>query len=127
MKNFLELTAIKPTLTIKVKFTVAPIGQVPCLVKLGNKTLYQDTIKEVRTFELELPLADSIDLSVQISRQHPDAVVLALTIDDYEILPKYQHLASPPTEYIDFNDIWTFKIPNFYPWYHSITGQGWIA
>ena len=127
MKNFSEATAIKPTLTVNVKFTVTPKGQVPCLIKLGNKTLYEDTIKEVQTFELELPLVDPIDLSVQIYRNHPDAVVLALNIDDYEILPKYQHLATPPTGYVDFNTTWTFKIPNFYPWYHDITGQGWIA
>ena len=54
MKNFSEATAIKPTLTVNVKFTVTPMGQVPCLIKLGNKTLYEDTIKEVQTFELEL-------------------------------------------------------------------------
>ena len=127
MKNFSEATAIKPTLAVNVKFTVTPMGQVPCLIKLGNKTLYEDTIKEVQTFELELPLVDPIDLSVQIYRNHPDAVVLALNIDGYEILPKYRHLATPPTDYVDFNTTWTFKISNFYPWYHNITGQGWIA
>ena len=127
MKNFLEATAIKPTLTVKVKFTVTPMGQVPCLVKLGTKTLYEDTIKETQTFDIDLPLTDPIDLSVQIYRHHPDAVVLVLTINDYEILPKYQHLATPPTDYVDFNTTWTFKIPSFYPWYHSTIGQGWIA
>jgi hypothetical protein len=127
MKNFSEATAIKPRLAVNVKFTVTPVGQVPCLVKLGAKILYEDTIKETQTFELAVPLTDPIDLSVQIYRHHPDAVVLSLTIDDYEILPKYQHLATPPTDYVDFNGTWTFKIPSFYPWHHSITGQGWIA
>lgn len=127
MKNFYDATVIKPTLTVNIKFTVTPTGQVPCLVKFGDKTLYEDTIKEPQTFDLNLPLTDPIDLSVQIYRNHPDAVMLALTIDDYEILPKYQHLATPPTDYVDFNTTWAFKIPNFYPWYHSITGQGWIA
>lgn len=127
MKNFYEATVIKPTLRVNIKFTVAPTGQVPCLVKLGDKTLYEDTIKEPQTFDLDIPLTDPIDLSVKICRHHPDAVVLSLTVDDYEILPTYQHLATPPTDYVDFNATWTFKIPNFYPWYHSITGQGWIV
>lgn len=127
MKNFLEATTIKPKLTVRVKFTVTPIGNVPCLVKLGTKVLYEDTIKETQTFELELPLMDPIDLSVQIYRHHPDAVVLSLSIDGYEVLPKHQHLANPPTDYIDFNTEWSFKIPNFYPWYHAITGQGWTV
>ena len=127
MKNFSEATAIKSGLTVKVKFTVTPIGKVPCLIKLGAKTLYEDTICDLQTFELDLPLLDPIELSVQIYRHHPDAVILSLFIDGYEILPKHQHLATPPTEYIDFNSTWTFKIPNFYPWYHEITGQGWIV
>ena len=127
MKNFLEATVIKPTLTVKVKFTVTPIGQVPCLVKLGAKILYEDTIKETQTFELDLPLTDPIDLSVRIYRNHPDAVVLTLVIDEHEILPKYQHLSTPPTDYIDFNDQWNLHIPNFYIWLHEITGQGWIS
>jgi len=127
MKNFSEATAIKPTLAVNVKFTVTPMGQVPCLVKLGNKTLYEDTIKEIQTFELDVPLTDPIDLSVQIYRHHPDAVIVSLTIDDINIIPMYQNQATPPTNYIDFNSSWTIKIPSFYPWYHGITGQGWIA
>jgi hypothetical protein len=127
MKNFSELTAIKSTLTVQIKLIVTPVGKLPCLIKLGDKTLYEDIIKEVQTFDIDLPLTDPIELSVQIYRQHPDAVVLTLSVDGYEVLPKYQHLSSPPTDYVDFNEIWTIKIPNFYPWYHEITGQGWIA
>ena len=127
MKNFLEATDIKPRLTVKVKFTVSPVGKVPCLVKLGPRTLYEGTICDPQTFNLNLPLTDPIDLSVQIHRHHPDAVILHLSIDKYEILPKYQHLATPSTVYLDISGIWTLNIPNFYPWYHEITGQGWIA
>ena len=127
MKNFSELTTTKPNLTVNAKLTVTPVGKLPCLVKLGTKTLYEDTIKEPQTFDLALPLTDPIVLSVQVYRHHPDAVILSLAIDGYEIVPKYQHLATPPTDYIDFNRIWSLNIPNFYPWYHNITGQGWIA
>jgi len=127
MKNFSELTDIKSTLTIRIKFTVTPVGSLPCLVKLGSKILYEDIIKKTQIFDVELPLTDPIDLTVQIYRHHPDAVILNLSVDDHEILPKYQHLANPPTHYLDFNQSWTLKIPNFYPWYHEITGQGWVA
>lgn len=127
MKNFLQATVIKPTLTINVKFTITPMGRIPCLVNLGAKTLYEDTIKETQTFEFDLPLTDPIDLSVQIYRHHPDAVIVSLTIDDINIIPMYQNQAIPPTNYIDFNSTWAIKIPSFYPWYHELTGQGWIA
>jgi len=127
MKNFSEATIIKSALTVNVKFTFTPTGQVPCLVKFGNKTLYEDTIKEPLTVDLDVPLTDPIDLSVQIYRHHPDAVIISLTIDDINIIPMYQNQAVPPTNYIDFNSIWTLNIPNFYPWYHELTGQGWVA
>jgi hypothetical protein len=127
MKNFSELTYIKSTLTIKIKLSVTPVGILPCLIKLGSEILYEDLITQPQIFDVELPLTDSIDLTVQINRHHPTAVILDLSIDGYEIIPKYQHLATPPTDYINFNTTWTFKIPNFYPWYHNITGQGWIA
>jgi len=127
MKNFSEATIIKPGLTVNIKFTVTPIGQVPCLVKLGNKTLYEDTIKEPLTVDVDVSLTDPIDLSVQIYRHHPDAVIVSLTIDDINIIPMYQNQATPPTNYIDFNSTWTLNIPNFYPWYHELTGQGWVA
>jgi len=35
-------------------------------------------------------------------------------------------LAVPATDYIDFDDEWTIDIPNFYPWFHKVSGQGWI-
>ena len=52
--------------------------------------------------------------------------IVKITINGYEILPKYQHLCTPPTAWV--TDSWHLHIPQpFYPWYHQITGQGWIA
>lgn len=49
-------------------------------------------------------------------------------INGLEVLPKYQHLATKPTNYIDFYGEWSFEINEpFYVWYQRITGQGWIA
>jgi hypothetical protein len=79
-------------------------------------------------FIKHLPLTEPITIQLTVNRQHPQAVdIKGIFIDDYEVLPKYQHLATPSTNYIDFNGVWGLEIPNFYPWYHEITGQGWIA
>lgn len=52
--------------------------------------------------------------------------VAKITINGNEVMPIYLHLADPKTNWITSN--WTFTIPGpFYPWYHEITGQGWIA
>ena len=40
-----------------------------------------------------------------------------VTIDNIEILPKYQHLVQ--------NNVLTISEP-FYCWYHRISGQGWL-
>lgn len=126
MKNFYEATVTKPTLNCAVKLTLTPVGSLPCKVTAGNKTIYEDTISSIQTLEWQVSLTDSINVQIQVYRHHPDAVAVALTVDDIEVLPKYQHLANPPTCYIDSNSIWHFNIPNFYPWLHENTGQGWI-
>ena len=126
MKNFYEATVIKPGLTIPVKLTLDPIGSLPCLIKINGTTVYEDTIRNTKEIIQNIPLNDAVNISIQIYRHHPDALQVSLTINDYDVLPVYQHLANPPTCYLDQNNIWTFNISNFYPWYHEITGQGWI-
>jgi hypothetical protein len=49
-------------------------------------------------------------------------------INGLEVLPRYHHLSSSGGSYIDQLGTWRFQIaPRFYPWYHGISGQGWIA
>jgi hypothetical protein len=135
MKNFYEATVIKPTLTLgcclRVKRTH---GDIHCVIKINDKNPFSNNhlgetkIIADHQFWFSVLLDQPIDISIQlIDRQHPDALELSLTVDSHEVLPLYQHLASPPTTYIDFNNVWHLHIPNFYTWYHEITGQGWIA
>lgn len=126
MKNFYEATVTKPTLELSLSLTLEPIGQLPCLVQINKKTIFENTISVKTEINYQLPLEEPIDMSITIDRQHPDAIIVFLNIDNNEILPKYLHLADPPTNYLDRSGIWSFKIPSFYPWLHHITGQGWI-
>ena len=126
MKNFYEATVIKPSLTIKVRLTLDPIGSLPCVVKINGITVHEDIIRNTKEIIQNIPLNNAVDISIKVYRHHPDALQVSLTIDDHDILPIYQHLANPPTNYLDFNGEWTFSIADFYPWYHEITGQGWI-
>jgi hypothetical protein len=127
MKNFSEATDIKPTLQCNVKLVLTPIGTLPVMITADTRTVYEDTISGPKTLEWTVALTDPIDVRIQVYRHHPDAVVVALYIDDIEILPMYQDQCNPPTCYINFNSVWHFQIPSFYPWLHSISGQGWIA
>ena len=56
---------------------------------------------------LYLNLMDEIKLNINT----------VATINDYEILPKYQYLAQ--------DGILTIPSP-FYSWYHEHSGQGWL-
>lgn len=134
MKNFYEATVTKPTLKLSCCLSLKVTHDaVPCIIKINSQTMFEDDASGQTRLVAEhhlgfqLPLTEPIDISIQlINRQHPDAVEAKLVIDGYEILPKYQHLASPQTCYIDSNELWQLKIDNFYPWYHEVTGQGWI-
>jgi hypothetical protein len=135
MKNFYEATVIKPNLTLGLCLGLKPThGPVTCIIKFNNECVFgqnaSDDTKIIANTKLyhSVPLTNPVDISIQlIDRQHPDALELSLTVDGQEIIPLYMNQAEPPTNYLDNNDVWQLHIPNFYLWYHQITGQGWIA
>jgi len=128
MKNFYEATVIKPTLHVKMVLELRAVGICPCQINVNDSLEFYGDLVGNNMFIKELPLTDSLTIRITVDREHPQAIEITnLTIDNHEILPKYLDHAKPPTNYLDFTGTWTFEIPNFYPWYHAITGQGWIA
>jgi hypothetical protein len=128
MKNFSDATAIKSQLKLDITLEIEIISVCDCSIKFNEELLHNGLISSPINYTTQLGLLDSIELMIDLKdRQHPQAVAIRkFAVDGQEILPLYQHLASPPTDYIDFSGSWALKIPNFYPWYHEITGQGWI-
>ena len=135
MKNFYEATVTKPTLKLScclsLKVTHDPVTSI---IKINGQTIFEDDASGQTQLIAEhhlgfqLSLTEPIDITIQlINRQHPDAIEAKLVVDGHEILPKHQHLANPPTCYLDSTKIWQLKIDNFYTWLHEVTGQGWIA
>ena len=128
MKNFYEATVIKPTLELDIKITLAPVGECFFLFTINKKLWWGNVLTEPMTFHTKVPLDSPIEIMIKPTRQHPQAVIVEdISIDGISIMPKYQHLADPPSNYLDFNHPWQLKIPNFYTWLHDVTGQGWIA
>jgi hypothetical protein len=76
-----------------------------------------------------LSLFSVVKLRCEIFDTSPGAVeIKLLSINGQEVLPKYQHLATPSTAWIDQPGSWEFFIDKpFYPWFHEISGQGWLA
>jgi len=129
MKNFLELTAIKPTLMLDISLLLVPVERCDYTIIINGETVSTGVLTSSAEFKKQIELTEAIDILISVkNRQHPQAIIISsLYIDGYEVIPVYQHLATPPTNYIDFSGVWRLKIPNFYPWYHEITGQGWTA
>lgn len=129
MKNFSELTAIKPTLMLDISLLLVAVDQCDYTVIINGETVSTGLLTSSAEFKKQIELTEVIDISISVkNRQHPQAIIISgLYIDGYEVMPTYQHLAMPPTNYIDFTGVWSLTIPNFYPWYHEITGQGWTA
>jgi hypothetical protein len=129
MKNFSEATVIRSELDLHVSMILAPVADCGCTVMVNGLTLHQGSLIYPITLDTHVALTDEIVIEIAVqNRQHPQAIIISdIRIDGYEIMPKYQNLASPPTNYLDKNGTWTFKISSFYPWYHELTGQGWIA
>jgi hypothetical protein len=126
IKNFSDLTAIETTNVLNIELRYKVHGY--CLATVCiNDCFYIEN----GSGRIPVNLFDPISLQVNLLdfKEGFDALEIEyFGINGLEVLPKYLHLASKPTTYIDFYGQWSFEIPaNFYIWYHRITGQGWIA
>jgi hypothetical protein len=115
MKNFSDITAIDTSDQLEVEIEL--IGH--------NNAEYTFTVNDLPAKpKMYFDLLDSLNFCCNINNGAVE--VAKLIINGHEVLPVYQHLANPATNWITHN--WTFTISGpFYPWYHEITGQGWIA
>ena len=129
MKNFYDATVTKPNLRLGINITLVPVEQCYCTTVVNGAILNMGVLTSPILLGTDIGLTSPINIEISIKRsQHPQAIIIkSITLDGYEIMPIYQNLATPPTGYLDVSGTWTFKIPSFYPWYHELTGQGWIA
>jgi len=129
MKNFSEATVIKPTLKLDISVLLVGIGDCDCTLTVNGKILCEGQLNGSVEFKTQVGLIDPINITIAIhNRQHPQAVMISgIYIDNKEIMPLYLNHSTPPTNYLDFTGVWALTIPNFYPWYHAITGQGWVV
>ena len=115
MKNFSDITDIDISNQLEVEVE---------LIEHDNPK-YSFTVNQLPVQpKMYFGLMDVLHFECNIT--HGAVEVAKITINQKEVLPIYQHLAQPATNWITSN--WTFKVPvPFYPWYHEITGQGWTA
>ena len=103
MKTFSEATAIKSKLLLDLYLILSD----PAEIQLGNDITVSGQLQKL------MPI--NTPISIKIIGQ---TEIIKFTIDGIDI-PNYH--------WCQTQDIRTLHIPCFYPWYHDITGQGWIA
>lgn len=123
IKTFSEALGIDVKDQLQVQLIIQTHGSINYRMRLnGHLISDEETIYNISLFspiKLVCTVADVNGGAVEIK---------LLVVNGNEVLPKYQHLASPQTAWIDQTGTWEFSInESFYPWFHRISGQGWIA
>jgi hypothetical protein len=142
MKNFSDLLDTEHQITVTIKLDVITDNGYPgAQVRLNNDVIEYLELKNSVKHEFVVDLTDSIDLEIamidkQYSQHKETAVVIeSISIDGFEIVPGWTHLAEydsergpqGPTSYLGINGTWRLKIDRpFYQWRHCVTGQGWL-
>ena len=118
--NFSNATAIDPEQQLTITYRQRRHGTTQCRVTLNGHALSWD-LATVR-----VGLFDDIKLDVEVVSGTLE--IVEFLVNGLEVLPCYQHIASSGKNYLDQPGTWHLHIPApFYTWYHSISGQGWIA
>lgn len=123
MQNFFEALVIKPELAVSV--TVKFHGYIMGHVEFNG----QRCVEGVNHFQIGL--LDTISLVSNITKYVEGSSAIEITdftVNGYNVIPLYQHHSSSGNAYHDWVGIWQMEISDpFYVWYHTVSGQGWIA
>lgn len=124
IKTFSQALAINPKLLVKVIYKLH--GKVDGRVELNGMTCEAGV---TNTFVLDiLEHINLVSHIISFTEGSSGVEIVSLTANGYEALPKYQHLSSHGTIYHDWVGEMRLDINEpFYRWYHTATGQGWIA
>lgn len=123
MKNFLELTAIKPKLQLELNFKIH--GELSYIVTVNGSKCYPGI--NIVYIDLLDPILIESHIISKINDNSAVEIIKACA-NNYDFLPIYRHLASNGDTWHNYIGKWQYHINiPFYVWYHEVSGQGWIA
>lgn len=123
IKTFSDTLVIKPKLDVTI--TVVYHGYILGRVEFNGQPCYEG----VNHFQIGLRDPMSLDSNIIKYVEGSSAIeITEFTVNGYNVIPKYQHLSSSGNAYHDWIGLWHMEINDpFYPWYHRVSGQGWVA
>jgi len=126
-QTFSDITDIDTGNKLHVTVGVKTQGTVKYRCILNDHQV-ESTVNLNTTYYLDL--LTTIDFSIEILSivEGSGLEINLLEINKKQVLPIYLNRAIPQTNYLDKVGTWKFSIKQpFYPWYHAISGQGFIA
>ena len=139
MKKFSDLLATD--LYLDLILTAEPVGAPDVEIWIDQQLMHQGQLSQPITVSTQLSLLSEFSVLVKLknkvysSESETAVVVTKLSIDGFDLVPRFTHLAqyandhdfTEPTSYVGFNGEWKFNINKpFYQWQHEITSQGWL-
>jgi hypothetical protein len=122
-----------------LRLELEPVGNPDISVSVDDfRKDYLLSDNKIIDYQIDLlkPFSVVIELrNKQYILDYETAVVVKLSIDNIDIIPKYDYLAEydndhdyhTPTSYLGFNGKWTLTFDRpFYHWLHENSGQGWL-
>ena len=77
--------------------------------------------------EVNFNLTDTLNFSIKNIMGDGAIEIVNISINEFEILPRYLQNANPPTNWIENIDSWSFEMSKpFYSYIQEVTGQGEI-
>jgi hypothetical protein len=117
MKNFYEVTDIDTSNQLRVEVELVE----------HHDPIYVFTVNDLPIISkgsLTFDLLEHVIFKCSVTQGAVE--IKLIEINGKQVMPIYLDRAEPKTSWI--TNTWCFEINQpFYPWYHEITGQGWIA
>ena len=142
MKNFLEALDTDKEIEIVVKLTAISHNGYPDInLSVCEHVLYDGPLSKSKSFQINKGINDLLTFQITLKNKkysplkETACLIDEISIDGYEILPKYQHFSTYEndhgknisTNYVGYNGTWTLKFDRpFYQWHHQISGQGML-
>jgi hypothetical protein len=139
MNTFSDLQAIDLDLDLALR--VQPMGNPLLKISINHDVVYHGRLTHLLEIRRQLLLLQPFAVTVELldkdyhSNQETAVVIEQLTIDGFELIPRWNHLStydndhqrSQPTHYLGFVGTWSLLVDRpFYQWHHQAANQGML-
>ena len=123
--NFSNLLAIDNDGQLKVYLELESHGNIEYRMRLNGHLILDSTT--VLYLNLLAPISLKCNI-VNLPNEHGALHIKNFSVNGLEVLPRYLEHATFSTTWLNTLGIHELVIPKpFYPWYHEVSGQGWVA